>query len=109
MPEIRREGVFWMVEVMESWFLADTEKLAEYYGRGFNRSALPRNPRVEQIPKLDVVAALNEATRQTKKRRYSKTGHAPDILAAIRLDLVSKAAPECQRFVDELKRLIESA
>ena len=26
-----------MAQMMESWFLADKEKLAEFYGQGFNR------------------------------------------------------------------------
>ena len=33
-----------MVQCMEAWFLADKDGLAAYFGRGFNRNALPRRP-----------------------------------------------------------------
>ena len=38
-----------MVEVMESWFLADREALGTFYGQGFRGTALPQNQHVEQI------------------------------------------------------------
>ena len=31
-----------MVQVMESWFFADKDKLAEFYGQNFNRNALAK-------------------------------------------------------------------
>ena len=38
-----------MVQAMESWFLADRQALEEYYGQGFQASALPQNLMVEHI------------------------------------------------------------
>ena len=44
-----------MIEIMESWFLADRDALARHFGEGFKAAALPGNPaRVESIPKRDV-------------------------------------------------------
>lgn len=40
-----------MVQLMETWFLADKEKLAEFYGKNFNAKALPKNKNVEEISK----------------------------------------------------------
>lgn len=45
------DSVFWMVQVMESWFLADTEALKAIFKRNLNENALKRNPNVEEISK----------------------------------------------------------
>jgi Domain of unknown function (DUF4276) len=94
--------VFWMVQLMESWFLADPEKLASYYGNGFSSKALKPNPRVEEIPKADVLECLKQATKNTQKGAYHKTAHAPSILASLGSDTVRKAAPNCDRLFREL-------
>ena len=39
-----------MVQVMESWFLADVDALASFYGQGFQSDVLSSNPNIEQIP-----------------------------------------------------------
>jgi Domain of unknown function (DUF4276) len=96
------DRVFWMVQMMESWFLADPEKLKEYYGQDFKEDVLRGNPNVEQISKGDVKARLLAATRKTKAGKYHKTSHAPHLLSRIRPDLVKAAAPNCQRLFDAL-------
>ena len=72
-----------MVECMEAWFLADSQKLVDYYGHKFKRRALPRNPQIEQIAKLDLMDRLERATKDTLKGKYHKTRHGFDILARI--------------------------
>jgi hypothetical protein len=96
------DSVFWMVQTMESWFLADQEALRKYYGDGFQENALKGNPRVEQIPKTDVQSRLKAATKGTQKGEYHKTGHAPHLLAKIDPELVKSAAPNCKRLFDTL-------
>jgi hypothetical protein len=97
-------SVFWMVETMESWFHADKEKLADLYGAGFKRSALKRNPKVEEISKKDLESGLREATRNTSKGNYfdNKTEHAAELLRSIRHDFVRQAAPNCARLFDAI-------
>lgn len=90
-------SIFWMVEMMESWFHADKEALAKFYGDGFNRNALKANPKVEQIPKKDLEDGLRAATTGTQKRAYHKTAHGPALLALINRDRVRQAAPNCDR------------
>ncbi len=92
------ERVFRMVQVMEAWFLADPEALAEFYGQGFRPAALKRNPCVEQILKADVLESLRRASRETRKGPYHKTAHAPELLARIRAGRVRAGAPNCERF-----------
>jgi hypothetical protein len=101
-----KELVFWMIQCMESWFLADAESLAEYYGAGFRQNALPGNPQVEAIPKNDVQDGLKAATRETSKGRYHKTRHAPDLLERIHPEFVRRKSPGCRRMFDDVRRLV---
>ena len=96
--------VFWMVQVMEAWFLADRAALKRYYGDAFRESALPRRTEVEQISKSDVDTALTEATKKTGKGPYHKTGHAPKLLELIDPKKVRKASPNCERLFQQLTR-----
>lgn len=103
------DRVFRMVEVMESWFLADPAALAGYFGRGFNAKRLPREPAVEAIPKDRVLRSLEAATRRCDKGSYGKTAHAPELLGGLNPGRVRAASPECQRLFDELYRAIQSS
>ena len=74
---IQDNQIHFMVEVMESWLLADKNALANYYGNGFQTNRLPQNPSVEEIPKADVISGLESATSSTPKGKYDKTRHTP--------------------------------
>lgn len=106
---VDQEQLHLMVELMEAWFLADKEALATYYGRGFKQNRLPTNPKVEEIPKADVENGLKSACRETQKREYHKTRHAPDLLSRIDPSLVRAAAPACKRLFDTLEAIIAGA
>jgi hypothetical protein len=99
--------IFWMVQLMESWFLADPDALARYYGKDFRIDALRGNPQIEEIPKADVEARLKNASRETGKRSYHKTDHAPGILALLDPDRVRHASPACKRLFDELLEILQ--
>ena len=101
------KSVFWMVQLMEAWFLADPEALEQYYGQRFNKKALRPNPKIEEITKFDVLTCLNEATGNTQKGAYHKTQHAPAILERINPGKVKKAAPNCQRMFNEILTRLE--
>jgi hypothetical protein len=92
-----------MVQCMESWFLADPEALARYFGQGFQASALPKNPNIETIAKSDVLRALEAATRQTKtKGSYSKGRHSFAVLALIDANKVRRSSPHAERLATVL-------
>ena len=55
--------MFWMVEVMESWFLADVAALKVYYGDSFQENVVRGNPEVEKILRTDVYSRLKRATK----------------------------------------------
>ena len=94
-----------MVEVMESWFLADREGVEAFYGRGYRSNALPPSRKVEQIPKGDVLDGLVQATRNSTKGRYDKGAHGFRILENLDPAKVREAAPLADRFISTLSRL----
>ena len=92
-----------LVQSMESWFLADRQTLELFYVQGFQRNALPADPNIEQIPKRDVLAGLNQATRNTSKGRYSKGRHSFYLLGELNPDKVTNASRYAHRFVESLR------
>lgn len=91
-----------MVQVMESWFLADRDTLAKYFGQNFRASALPKRQDIEKISKQDVLRVLSEATRSCAKGRYSKGAHSFGILAKVSADKVISASPYAARLIQTL-------
>lgn len=107
--EIQDDQIHFMVQAMESWFLADRDALKKYYGQGFREKQLPSNPNVEQISKSDVDNGLKNATRDTRKKKYHKTQHAPALLSSLDVDKVRSNAPSCNRLFNSLRSLINNA
>jgi hypothetical protein len=96
------DSIFWMVEMMESWFHADKDALQSFYGRGFDRKALRANPEVEKIPKKDLRDGLKAATKDSSKGDYydHKTSHGQKLLELIKPARVREAAPNCRRMFE---------
>jgi hypothetical protein len=97
-----------MAQTMEAWLVADPEALADYYQDDFNRGALPVRPNLEEEPKPNLYAALEAATRRTRKGRYAKIAHAADLLARISPVKVQERAPHCKRLFDTVRAKISS-
>lgn len=94
-----------MVQIMESWFLADSTTLAAFFGDGFDQSKLPgTSTGIEAIAKQTVYTALKAATAHCKtKASYGKGEHSFKILAAIDPKKVCATSPWAQRLVEVLK------
>ena len=88
-----------MVQVMESWFLADSNVFETFYGQGFRAHALPRNPAIEKVSKCDVMSQLKQATRVTQKGSYNKGSHSFAILEILDPNKVASASPYAKRFL----------
>jgi len=86
-----------MVQMMESWFVADIDALENFYGNGFQRSAFPERINVEVIDKATLEHELKSATRDTRKGRYAKARHGPELLGRLDPDKVRRKAPHCER------------
>lgn len=99
-----------MVQVMESWFLADRDTLKVFFNHGFKESKLPAVSRpVEGVAKEDVYAAMKNATADCKtKAVYGKGEHSFKLLALIDPAKVTGASPWARRFVDELKKKMDT-
>lgn len=92
-----------MVQVMESWFLADGSALASFYGRDFRSNSLPRNPSVEEISKADVVRGLKNATGNSTKGTCDKGSHSFKVPGGIDPGVVESVAPAARAFLDVLR------
>ena len=99
MQSMNEKQIHLMVQVMESWFVADPETLANFYGQNFNRNAIPKNNEVEKIEKLKIETALVESTKNTTKGKYHKIQHGAKILAIINPNIVRGKALYCDRFL----------
>jgi hypothetical protein len=91
------DSVFWMVQIMESWFLADLDALKMVF-KGLNEAAVRGNPNVEEIPKEDVLERLKKAANG----EYHKVKHGTKLLGLIDPAKVRKAAPNCDRMFNRI-------
>lgn len=99
------ENAHLMVQCMESWFLADKDKLATFFGDGFHRKALPARPEVEDISKKNVRDSLEAASRHCgKKGKYDKGQHSFKILARLNPAKVTASSPHVKRLLETLIR-----
>ncbi len=102
MQGMDEDKIHFMAQVMESWFIADTESLAGFYGQNFNRNAIPRNNNVEEIEKSKIETALVDATKNTTKGKYHKIQHGAKVLAIINPNVFRGKASYCERFLKAL-------
>ena len=92
---------------MEAWFIADVDKLKEYYRHGFNENHIPKDRDIERIEKSRLDSALKEAARNTSKKTYDKTRDAPRLLAIISATKVREASQYCDRLFNILTAQID--
>jgi hypothetical protein len=97
-----KESCHLMVQTMEAWFMADQEAVANYYGKGFQKNALPKNLKIEEIPKSDLEPKLKKAASETKKGEYQKIDHGSELLSRISAQKVRDASPACERLFQTL-------
>ena len=98
-PGAGDDNVHLMVQCMESWFLADKECLEEHFGPKFRRASLPANPKIEDVPKSDVMSGLKSATKACKSG-YSKGSHSFRILAKVDPQKVKAASLYADRLIE---------
>ena len=99
-PEGAKEDqLFFMVQCMESWFLAERQKLVAYFGQGFYENSVPKTVNIEDIPKQTVLQSLAESSRHCKtKGPYSKSRHSFQILAGLDPKQIGAASPHADAF-----------
>ena len=102
-------SVFFMVELMEAWFLTDVGMVERYFGNGFRPGQLPRNPSVEAVSKEDVLNGLHSATRQCQKGAYNKGAHAAHLLERLDPTTVYRYCPNFSKLIDHIRRSVATA
>ncbi|MER2600487.1 MAG: DUF4276 family protein [Caldilineales bacterium] len=102
------DQVFLMVQVMETWFLADPAAMYNYFGAGFSEAYFKAWPRLEEIAKEDVYSVLEAATARCK-RPYKKKDKSADLSFEILCDLdpskVEATCPNAKFLLERLRRL----
>ncbi|MGB7761874.1 MAG: DUF4276 family protein [Bryobacteraceae bacterium] len=101
-----QDQIHFMVEAMEAWFHADKQALVEFFGQGFRIAALSQRPDIDNIPKADLYARMQLATKDCQtKGEYSKGHHSFRILALINPAKVRTSSPQhAGRLLDVLDR-----
>lgn len=97
-----------MVQMMEAWFMADKRNLYNFYGKGFNENALPKQVDIEIIPKDALISGLEKASEKTTKGKYGKGAHSFKILERIDAELVINDSAWTKRLIEELKAILIS-
>ena len=96
------DQAFLMVQVMETWFLADRNALQTYFGERFMTNAIRQWPQLEEVPGETVFDALEKATVGCSKP-YVKGKVASELLAQIDPRLVEDACPHAKGLLDRLR------
>ncbi len=97
------DQAFLMVQLMETWLLADRNSLKRYFGRKFRENALGQWPQLETVPKAGVIEALQRATAECQ-RPYAKGKVSFELLAQADPALVEAACPHSKALLDRLRK-----
>ena len=96
------DQAFLMVQVMETWLLADREALRRYFGAEFRENAIRPWPQLEEVSKATVLDALERATVACSKR-YAKGSVSYELLARIDPDRIEQACPHARALLSRLR------
>ena len=91
-----------MVQVMETWLLADLDALRRYFGAEFRENAINRWPVLEHVPKATVLKAPERATAACRKS-YAKGRVSFELLARVDPDRVEAACRHARALLDRLR------
>lgn len=91
-----------MVQVMETWFMADGNLLHDYFGPDLREAHLPKWPVLEDVTKTAVLKALDQSTAGCTKC-YSKGRVWYQLLEKLTPSTVEAACPHEKALVDRLR------
>lgn len=101
---VGNDQAFLMVQVMESWFLADPAALHRYFGPHFSDAPFRAWPVLEAVPKQTVYEVLERATADCKKA-YRKGDVSFEILADLDPVRVEATCPHARQLLERLRDL----
>jgi len=103
-PGAKDDQAFLMVQVMESWFLADPGALHRSFGPHFSDAPFRSWPALEAVPKQTVYEVLEKATAECK-HAYRKGDVSFDVLASMDPVKVEAACPHANELLQRLRSL----
>lgn len=106
LANVTENNIFLMVVTMESWFLADTDGLAKFFGQGFDVKKLPQNKNIEMIDKTKLYDGLKSATKKSSKGEYGKGQHSFKILNFLDAKKVKEHGKCSKEFFDYLNEVL---
>jgi uncharacterized protein DUF4276 len=101
-PGAAENQAFLMVQVMETWFLADRDLLRRYFGSSLRENHLRPWPVLEDVPKATVFDALKKATAGCQ-RPYAKGKVSYELLGQLSPKQVEAACPHAKALLERLK------
>lgn len=101
------DQAFLMVQVMETWFLADRELLRSYFGPKLRENHLKAWRSLAEVPKATVLRALDQATAACSPP-YAKGEVSFKLLAKLNPAKVEQACPDAKRLLDRLRNTGDS-
>ena len=97
-------SAYLMVQVMETWFLADRDSLRDFFGPQLNENHFRQWPNLEQVPRDTVLNALERATTNCQKP-YHKGRASFELLGRIDPQRVAVACPHADQLLNYLRAL----
>jgi len=103
-PAAGADDAFLMVQLMETWLLADRDALRKYFGSRLNENAFAEWPELESVPKATVLNVLDKATADCKTK-YAKGRVSFELLSAINPGEVEQRCPHARQLLTRLRNL----
>lgn len=103
-PGADDDSAYLMVQVMETWFLADRTALRNFFGPSFNENPFRAWQNLEDVRKDTVLNAMDQATRDCQKP-YRKGRVSFELLGQIDPERVVAACPHARELLDYLHGL----
>lgn len=98
------DQAFLMVEVMETWLIADREMLERYFGANFRANQIPAWSSLEAVPKKTILETLDRSTAGCRRKRYAKGKISFELLGGTDPNKVENACPHAKLLLDRLRR-----
>jgi hypothetical protein len=97
------DQAFLMVQVMETWLIADRKALELFFGANFRGASIPAWPNLEEVPRQAVYESLDKATADCGARRYAKGRLSFELLGEISPAKVEAASPHARELFERLR------
>ena len=103
-PGADDDSAYLMVQVMETWFIADRDALRRFFGASLSESPFGQWPNLEEVHKDTVLNVLERATSNCRKP-YGKGKVSFELLGQINPQTVAAACPHADQLLTHLRTL----